>query len=119
MPPPAKTGKSRRREVRKALPRQRPNLREMMGRREVFWAIVYGVAFVMVASAIVLSAREEMPYRPGQLVDEPVVARVSFSYDDLAARERAVEQKRQKTPNVYVINQAFVEQLRKRVEALP
>ncbi len=119
MPPPAKTGKSRRREVRKALPRHRPNLREMMGRREVFWAIVYGVVFVVVASAIVLSARREMPYRPGQLVDKPVVARVSFSYADLAARERAVEQKRQKTPNVYVINETVIEQLRKRVEALP
>lgn len=114
-----KTDTSRRREVRRNIPRQRPALRDVIGRSQVIWGCVIAAAFIVTASAVVINVRSNPAYRPGELVDKPIVARVSFNSVDLAATAQAREVARLKTPAVYMQNQVLIEETRKALAALP
>jgi len=114
-----KTDTSRRREVRRNIPRHRPALREVMGRSQVFWGVVIGVVFIVGAAWLVNTARFSTPYTPGELIDQPIVARVNFNSLDLAAVSQAREDARRKTPAVYRPNKVFFEETEKVLLSLP
>ncbi|MBI1371124.1 MAG: HDIG domain-containing protein [Planctomycetes bacterium] len=114
-----KSDTSRRREVRKNIPRQRPALREMIGRGQVVWGLGISVLFIAAAAVIVIQSRAEPAYVPGDLIDRPVVARVSFNSLDLAATAQKRDDARRTTPDVYMQNKGFLDETRKAFAALP
>ena len=110
---------SRRRELRKTIPRQRAGLRQLVTRTQVLWAALFIVVYVAVASWITLETRFEPDYRPGQLVYRPQVARVAFTTEDVKATTQAREFARAQVPAIYVPNTPFLEETRVALRSLP
>ena len=109
----------RRRDVRKVVPKMRPSFKALLRHPAVWWTALYGTIFVILTATIVLESREQPRFRPGQIVDKAQVARVQFQSVDVLATNRAREDARRRTPNVYVANSAFIEETSKRFLALP
>ncbi|MBI1371184.1 MAG: HDIG domain-containing protein [Phycisphaera sp.] len=110
---------SRRREVRKAIPRQRNGLRELVTRGQFLWGALMTVLIAGTAGTIALKVRDRPEYLPGQLVDRAQVARVAFESLNLEATKQAKENAAAKEPAVYVPNTQFLEATKKKLETLP
>jgi putative nucleotidyltransferase with HDIG domain len=114
-----KPSTSRRREVRKTLPRQRAAMRQMLTLSQVVLGVMLAVGFAAFATVILLTSRGEPPFRPGQLVDKPQIARVKFQSVDLAATKQAREKIEREAAAIYEPNGAFFEQTRQSLLTLP
>src|SRR5688572_26058347 len=93
----------RRREVRKAMPRKRGMVRELLRRGDVMWGVAVVGVFLLSAGFIVVQGRIEPPYRPGQLVDRSRIARVRFDALDKAKTEEARKLRSDLQPPIYAL----------------
>jgi len=110
---------SRRREVRKSIPRHRTSLREIVTRSQFLWGVLLTTIIVTVAGSIALEVRDRPAFQPGQLVDKAQVARVAFESLNLKATKQARDSAAAKEPAVYVPNSQFLEATQKKLETLP
>lgn len=110
---------SRRRELRKTIPRQRVGLKQLLTRTQVLWSGLFILIFVVLAGWITLEARYEPAYRPGQLVYDAQVSRIAFTAPDLKATNQARELARAKTPPIYTPNTQFFDETRVSLTTLP
>lgn len=111
--------RSRRREVRKAVGPVRPGLRAVLSRRDVGWGIAFMALFFVLASLLVLHARSEIDYRPGQVIDDAVVSRVSFQWINQERTEDQRDYAAQNAPAVYKPNPSYFERVRQTLLSLP
>lgn len=75
------------------------------------WAIVIGVLFVFVTSAVIVLGGQVMPWGLGQKPRQDLRVRAPFQVLDPQATELKREQARQSTPNYYTLNRTFLEQI--------
>ncbi|MHC4996881.1 MAG: HDIG domain-containing metalloprotein, partial [Planctomycetota bacterium] len=114
-----KPNPSRRREIRKNIPRREVTLRSWLSRSQVLWGLFYVVIFVGAASWLEWQRSLEPAYRVGQVVDKTHVARVAFQSTNLQATEQARESARAKAPAVYVPNALWFETIENLLAKLP
>jgi len=71
------------------------------------------VAVILFGGAIVLcnAPQDPLPYREGDVASENIFPKVAFKYVDVEATERARQEARQKTPNVYARDHTQTQQL--------
>ena len=110
--------KSRRTEVRKSLGMDRPSLRGAISTRRLGWGVALAALFWLGATAVILFARLEPRYRPGQLVDQPITTRVDLTWIDQRRTRARRETARDRAPSVYTANEQFFK-LRQQLVTLP
>lgn len=116
--PSGKSHNARRRDVRRAVPRPTPTWVEALRQRDVAWAALYVLMLAVVASAIAVSVRNRPAYYLTQVIDRPVVARVSFEAIDTEATDRNRDFARRKVPAVFTHNQDLYDSLQEHVLGL-
>src|SRR5690606_10579708 len=109
---------NRRREVRRTVPRPGPAWLAFMRRRDVAWAALFITTFTVFGGALVVYLGQQPRYYVGQVVTEPIVARFAFQHEDEQATFRAKERARQAQPPIFVANQTFYDNIRKRLSNL-
>ncbi len=114
-----KPSTSRRREVRKTIPRHRAHWREVLSRRVVVWGLMLALVFWCVASLIVTSGQDEPAYQPSQLVDKAQLAQVAFDSVDVEGTETAQRDAERGAPPVFTPNESFQDQLKQALLTLP
>ncbi len=74
--------------------------------------------FAVATCLVILYGQTSLPYRVGQRIDRPIVARVDFAWDNpiRAAREQDVA--RRGTPNYYRLNTELIASVEKDLQAL-
>ncbi len=116
--PQSKQAKSRRTEVRKHLGLDRPSLRSAIRQHRVGWGLGFAIVFWVAATAVVLVARHDPPYKPGELVSRPVFTRVDLTWIDQERTEDKRQDARDRAPSVYTANTSFYK-LRQQLVTLP
>src|SRR5438105_338999 len=77
-------------------------------RQRVGWpSAIVAAALVVGIVAVSLTEQERLPYRVGQRVDQPIVARVDFTRANQTETEQQRQKARMATPNYYSFNQAL------------
>lgn len=114
-----KASTSRRREVRKALPRQRWALWHAATRAQALWGLGLVLLFIVLAAAVVLDGRSQPVYRVGQFVDRTQISRVSFQALDRIKTEEARKRAYELAPAIYVPNETFLTGTEQRLRTLP
>ncbi len=115
---PSTRTRARRGEVRKSIPRRRAALPAGLTRRQATYGCLLLAAFVLATSLIALRTRQQPPFRPGELVTEPAVARVRFSAVDREKTEAARRRAKKEAPAVYALREAFLNRV-ENVRTLP
>ena len=113
-----KTVQSRRREVRRGLTRTAEAPVAAWLRPQVLWSVAFVLIATTVAGLMAITYMERVDYRAGQVLDEPVVARVAFEAIDRERTERAARRARNAEPNVYRPNAAYLERLAEDLDLL-
>ena len=114
-----KSSTSRRREVRKTMPRKRTTLRATMARSQVWSGLALATVFAVVAAWLMIVGRAQPQYMPGQLVDRAVVAEVNFEAVDPQKTEEARIVARSRAVTVYNPPDAYLGELKTALLALP
>ncbi len=109
---------TRRREVRKSVPRPGPKWLEMLRRREVGWAAVYITMLLAVAGPVAIWLGGTDHAYPGQVVTEPVMVRVAFEREDVERTQQLREAAKRNLPATYVADQAYLSALTDRLNDL-
>lgn len=116
--PTGKSSNARRRDVRRAVPRPTPRWLEVVRQRDVAWAALYVACLAVIGSAIAVSAHNRPAYYLTQIVDEPVVARISFEAIDTEATDRNRDFAQRNVPPVFTHNQDLYDSLNNQVLGL-
>ncbi len=87
-------------------------------RREVLWSIAFVAIGTLVAGVLSVTYMEQVDYREGQTLVEPVVARVAFEAVDHDRTDRAARRARGAEPNVYRSNTEYLERLAEDLDML-
>lgn len=103
----------RRREVRRTVRPHGPAWLEFLRRREVSWAALFLLAFTVCGGAATIYIGQKPRFYEGQMVADPIVARVSFEHENLEATRKARERAREAANPVYVPNRDYLSQLEK------
>ncbi|MEE9405278.1 MAG: HDIG domain-containing metalloprotein [Algisphaera sp.] len=93
--------KNRRRDVRRAIRSDDRPWLAWFRQRDVAWCLLFITAFAIVGSAIALSVRGRPGHYLGQLMNQPVIARLGFEAIDLKATERERIFNRREVPPVF------------------
>jgi len=72
---------------------------------------VIAVVFVAAVSTVIIVGGQVMPWQVGQRPSQDIRVRVGFQELDEQATNQAKEQAKQSTPNYYLPNQLFLEQI--------
>jgi cyclic-di-AMP phosphodiesterase PgpH len=75
------------------------------------WAVLGVGLFVVVTSVVIVVGGQVMPWGLGQKPRQDIRVRASFQEPDEQATAQAREQARQSTPNTYLLNHTFLEQV--------
>ncbi len=110
---------TRRREIRKTLPKPQAAWRRLIVHPPVLWAALFAALYVAFASWITLDSLDDPAYRPGQVVDRAVVSRVPFEAVNIKATSQARERARAEVPAIYVPNAPFLEATERSLATLP
>ncbi len=111
--------KSRRREVRKNVVLEKTSLRKLLSQRHVSRGLLFALVFWVLASALVLRARQQSAYHVGQVIDTPVVARVDVEWIDEEMTQRDRERARNEVKTTYRPDEEHFEVIRQKLVALP
>ncbi|MCP4592625.1 MAG: HDIG domain-containing protein [bacterium] len=98
----------RRRKVKQARMESSKPLWVRYRQRIGFWASGATLLFFLALSTIALYGKPPLRYRPGQTIDGPVFARISFSQIDEQETSRAREAAKAATPSYYRVNRDLV-----------
>jgi putative nucleotidyltransferase with HDIG domain len=109
---------SRRREVRRAVPRPGPAWLSTLRQPDALWAALFVLTFTVVGGAVIVYMGQQPRHFIGEVLAEPVVARVAFEHRDVQATEQARIRAREEHPAVYVANQAYITQLERQLSSL-
>ena len=111
-------GSFRRRELRRGYNGHLGQAAAQLLRRDIIVpSIVLGLLAVS-ACLVILYGETGLPYRVGQRMDRPIVARVDFTWDNpiKAAREQDIA--RRGTPNYYRLNSELIAEAERDVQGL-
>ncbi len=103
--------KSRKNDIRRIQAVRAPGAIERFRQHISPWAIGVGLLFIVVNSTIIILGGQVMPWREGQRPRQDIRVRVSFQELDEQATAQAREQAKQATPNYYLPNHLFLEQV--------
>jgi putative nucleotidyltransferase with HDIG domain len=109
---------ARRREVRRAVPKPIPTWGQLLRRREAVWAIAFIAGLTIFGGLIALNARSRMPHYVGQVISQPIVARVSFKAVDEVQTLKNREKARDSEPALYRPNPEFFRRVRDRLDEI-
>ena len=109
---------TRRREVRKSVPRPGPKWLQMLRRREVGWAAVYIVMLAAVAGPVALWLGGTTHHYPGEVITGPVTVRVAFEREDIERTRQLREAAKRNLPATYVPDRAYLKTLTDRLNDL-
>jgi len=113
-------GKTRRDELRRRIPLNRPvSWRDWITRPEAAPIIAVLVGYVALATVIVGGFQGTLAIAPGRVMDKTRVVRTPFEVADLEATEREREILRRAAPRMYVVNPGLVDELAGSLETLP
>ncbi|MDX1682322.1 MAG: hypothetical protein R3336_04290, partial [Phycisphaeraceae bacterium] len=113
-----KASNARRREVRRNLSAGSRPLLERMRDRRVLWPVVFGLALVLIGGTVANLGHQRVPYEVGQVVDDPVVARVSFTTIDEEKTEEERHDARLRQPSIFKPHQDYLQGVREKLIGL-
>ncbi|MEM1107455.1 MAG: HDIG domain-containing metalloprotein [Planctomycetota bacterium] len=116
--PSGKSSNTRRRDVRRAVPRPTPRWVEAARQREFVWASLYVLCLAVVGAAIAVSAHDRQGYYLTQIIDRPIFARVSFAAIDTEATDRNRDFAQRDVPPVFTHNPDLYSNLNNQVVGL-
>lgn len=108
----AKKTETRRQQTRRQLSMQRKRAWQILPLIVHPYSLLIWIGFYFGCLAILLAGAESMPYELGQSVERNITSRVPFTREDENATEKAREEARNYTPNVYTANDAPAKMLR-------
>jgi putative nucleotidyltransferase with HDIG domain len=114
----ARSTNPRRREMRRQAARPATRPRPQRRRPPRASAAVFAVALALLGTVVALTSEERPYYHLGQILQEPVVPRVSFTAVDRAATENKRQQAREGVYPHYTYNQTLEQRLRKSFDRL-
>ncbi len=106
--------------IRKAEPvtwRQRVNA--MLVNAPLGWGLLIALGLLVVASALAIWAREQPMVAVGRVMNSTKVVRIGFDEADPNATEQARQQARERTPDIFVADMAWFNELRSGLATLP
>jgi len=98
-------------EIRRTQPVRSASSMDKIRERVTPWVVVIGVLFVLATSAVIVIGGQVMPWAIGQKPRQDIRVRSGFQELDEAATAQKQEQARQSTPNYYVLNRSFLDQM--------
>ncbi len=110
--PNPKPTSARRREAIRELAREDRNWLSRFRRKDVFWAMLFVVAFTVIAGSIAVATRQRPKYRLGEVVERTVVARASMSVLDYEQMREKAEFISEGEPAIYRVNSQLRSELR-------
>ncbi|MCP3905689.1 MAG: HDIG domain-containing protein [Planctomycetes bacterium] len=109
----------RRDELRRNLPKPTPGVRSLIRRPEIITSSLVLLAFAIVVSVCVTWSRDQVHVAAEQVMTETRVNRLDFTVENPAATEKAREEAQSRAPDVYVLDTAFLQDLRTPFHNLP
>ncbi len=106
----------RRREVRR--PHNGQGWTARVLRRQFVVPVLLVGAFAAAVCLTILYGQTSLPYRVGQRIDRPIVARVDFTFDNPIKAAKDQDIARRGTPNYYRLNDALVTQVQAALDSL-
>lgn len=86
-----------------------------VARRGRWWVVVCVLTYACVGTTIALLGRDQIRWQRGQIVTEPVVARVGFEVVDQTRTKIRQEQAWEMEPGVYVPNTHYLDEVREKL----
>jgi putative nucleotidyltransferase with HDIG domain len=118
--PPRTKAAARRVEVRRNLPREsRFDPSVLLERSEYFNAMLIGLAFVLVITALLDWGQRHHYLAESQVVTTTTLKRVDYTIIDDEATEASREQARRNAPRIYALNEPYLDRLRNALINLP
>jgi putative nucleotidyltransferase with HDIG domain len=94
-------------------------VRSLLQRPEFVSASLVLLGFIVLTSLFVTWSREQVRVTAGQIMTETRVNRLTFTVEDPAATDKAREEAQSRAPDVYVLDTAFLKDLRTPFRNLP
>jgi hypothetical protein len=101
--------KPRRLEIRRQRSDQSPKRLERLTSTVGLLPVFVVLGFFGLATTIILTGRDVIPYAVGQKIDRTVLSRVDFKEEDVQATNQAREAARDETADVFVLNQPLLD----------
>ena len=109
---------SRRRELRRHIEGGQPRWPNWVSRRELAFVVLFVAVLTTVGSVVAWGGRQRLDYRKGQVVVEPVIARVEFESIDKQATTARRLAAREAQAAVYKPNRVFFDAIRSKLDSL-
>lgn len=109
----------RREELRRSLPRRTFDFRTLVQQPEFVNAALVTVAFLILTSALVILAREQVKVQDGQIMTDTRLNRLNYRVPDLALTDAKREEVRKSAPQVYELNTSYLDRLAASLNGLP
>jgi len=113
------TGKSRRENVLRNVPKSTLSLNNLLRNPEFLRTCFVIFLFLVVVSVVATWSREQIKVRDGQIASSTRITRIDYSIEDSAATEAKKEEARNSSPRIYTINATFIERLAASLLGLP
>ena len=115
----SKTGRARALAVRKSGPPLSDTLLVMLRRPTFAWGLAVMFATSLAASSLIWWALLQPMVAPGTIAPATVTARTDFTLEDAVATAEAQRRAAQRTPNVYVAQDALLSSVAAEIKSLP
>ena len=109
---------ARRRELRKAMKRERARGLHSLLRADLGWALLFIAVTTLVAGGLGVLMQGRSPYYTGQRVTQPVVSRVAFQAVNEGKTAEVRKQAAVSAPSIYEPNEPFLADLRSKLQTL-
>ncbi len=113
------TGKSRRETVLRNVPRPTFTISGLLQRPDFLRTCFIIFLFLAVVSVLSTWSREQIKVQDGQIASETRIKRLDFQFEDTNATEIKLEEARNSSPKIYVINTTFIDRLKASLAGLP
>ena len=110
---------TRRAKVLRKVPKQEFQIGEVLRKPEFLRTCIIVFLFLLVVSFIAPWSREQIKVRDGQIVTDTRITRLDFEVEDISATETNIEEARNSSPRIYIVNDSFIERLRASLLGLP
>ena len=115
-----KSGTVRRREeLRRIVPKQTFDPRVLLQQPELINAALVALGFMIVTSLIVIWARGQIKVEPDQIMTDTRLKRLDYRVPDIETTDAKRETARESAPQVYTLNDSYLEGLAASLNALP
>ncbi|GJM19205.1 MAG: 7TM receptor with intracellular metal dependent phosphohydrolase [Phycisphaeraceae bacterium] len=97
----------------------RQKARDLIEHPTVGWGVITGLIFALIVTGVAIWAREQPLVAVGQVMSRTRTVRVPFSTTDAQATEREREAARQRSPRIYAIDEAALDDVGTSLTNLP